>query len=126
MCECVDDRNVSAWQQRQVVLRAYVRRFDQANATGVDDNELRTLAQSTLHLRGKNRMTFGRVGANYHDDVGVHDAVKRLCAGRCTECLVQAKAGRRMTHSRAGIDIVIAHRRAHEFLYNEDFFVGAT
>ena len=103
-----------------------VRRADQADLARVDDDQLRTLAQAPFHLRREYRVAGSRVGTDDHDDVGIHDAVEWLRAGRCAERRIQAVARRRMADARAGIDVVVAHRGTHELLYDEDLFVSAT
>ena len=91
----------------------------------VDDDQLRAFAQPPLHARGEHRVAVGRVRADHHDHVGLLDRVEGLRAGRFAERLLQAVAGGRMAHARAGVDVVVAERRAHQLLHQVGFFVGA-
>src|SRR5713101_7603877 len=70
-------------------------------------------------------MPFGRVRADHHDDVGFVHRVEVLGAGRSSERGLETIAGRRMTHARAGIDVVVAEGRAHQLLDEISLFVGA-
>jgi len=126
VCQRIDDGHIRAWHQRQVIVGLDVWRFDQSDASWVDDDELRARAQASLHLRCEHRVCNRRVGANGDNYVGIHDAVERLCSCRSAERLFEAITSRRVTHSCAGVDIVITHGGANEFLHNEYFLVGTT
>ena len=58
-------------------------------------------------------------------DIGLHDGRERLRTGRLAQRVLQAVAGRGMTHARAGVDVVVAERRAHQLLDEIRLFVGA-
>ena len=126
MGEGIDDRHVGAGQQRQVMRCCDMRRAYQPDFARIDDNQLRTFAQSPFHLRGEHRVCHRRVGTDDHDDVGIHDAIEWLRARRRAERRIETVPGGRMTDARAGVHVVVAKRGAHEFLYDEHFFVGAT
>ena len=102
-----------------------VRRAHQVDAARIGDDQLRALAQAALHLRGEHRMAVGRIGADDHDHVGLHDRIEILRAGRFAERVLQAVAGRRMADARAGVDVVVAETGAHELLHEIGFLVGA-
>ena len=121
----IDHRDVRARPQLQVIVRLDVRRAHDADLARIDDDELRALSQPPLHLRGEHRMTLGRIRADEHDHIGLHDGHERLRAGRLAQRVLQAVAGRRMAHARAGIDVVVAERRAHQLLHEIRLFVRA-
>ena len=70
-------------------------------------------------------MTFGGIRADQHDHIGLHHRVELLRAGGFAQRVLQAVTGRRVTHARAGIDVVVAEGRAHQLLHQERLFVGA-
>ena len=121
----IDDGDVRARTQRQVIVRLDVRRLHDARRARIDDDQLRALAQAPLHLRGEHRMALGRIRADDHDDVRLHDGVEFLRAGRLAERVLQAVARGRVAHARAGIDVVVAERRAHQLLHEEGLLVRA-
>ena len=98
---------------------------DEVDATRIGDDQLRALAQATLHLRGKHRMSVGRVGADDKDHVGLHDRVKILRTGGLTQCLLQTITGGRVADTRAGIDVVVAEAGANQLLDEIGFLVAA-
>ena len=59
------------------------------------------------------------------NDIGFHDTVERLCAGRCAKGLLEPIAGRRMAYACTSVDVVVTHRRSHQFLYDKYLFVRA-
>ena len=120
----IDDRDVGAGAQLQVVVGFDVRRAHQRDLARIDDDQFRTLAQAALQLRAEHRMAFGRVGADENDGVGLHDRSEFLRTGRLTHRVLQAIARGRMAHARAGIDVVVAESRAHQLLHQEGFLVG--
>ncbi len=70
-------------------------------------------------------MRVRRVRADDDDDVGLHDRVERLRAGRLAERGLQTEPRGRMAHARAGIDVVVAERGAHELLHEVGLLVRA-
>ena len=82
-------------------------------------------AQPLLHPRREHRVGVGRVGADDHDDVGLVDGLEVLGAGRRAERLLEPVAGGRVADPGAGVDVVVAERRAHHLLDDVDLFVGA-
>src|SRR5512144_3203721 len=82
----------------------------------VDHDELRALAQPALHVRRKYRVRVRRVGADDDHDIGVIYRVEVLGAGGLSERRLEAVAGGRVADPRAGIDIVVAERSAHQLL----------
>src|SRR5580700_8117041 len=66
-----------------------------------------------------------RVSPDDERYVGVLHRVEILRAGRGAVSLAEAIAGRRMADPRAGIDVVVAERRADQLLNQEGFLVGA-
>ncbi|MND29242.1 hypothetical protein D3C80_197460 [compost metagenome] len=122
----VEHGHVGTGAQLQVQLGAGVRRVDQVDAPWVDHDQPRTLAQAALELRAEYRVGVGGVGADHQHHVGLHHRVEALCTSRLTQSLLQAIAGGRMANPRAGVDVVVAERRAHQFLHQVGFFVGAT
>ena len=103
-----------------------MRRAHEPYLTRVDNNKLCAFTQAALHLRGKHRVAGGRVGANDHDDIGIHHTVERLRTGRRSQRGLESIARRRVAHACTGIDVVIAHGGAHQFLYDVHFFIRAT
>ena len=125
MGDGIDNRNVGAGQQWQVIIGLDVRRLDEPDLPRIDNDKFGALAQALFHLRREYRVSFGRVGSNDNDHVGVHHAIERLRSGRCSQGLVQAVAGRRMANTRTRVDIVVAHGCTHQLLYDVNLFVGA-
>ena len=123
--QAVDQRDVGAGPELQVIVGLDVRRAHQVDAARIGDDQLRALAQPALHLRGEHRMPVGRIGADDHDHVGLHHRIEVLRAGRFAEGLLQAVAGRRMAHARAGVDVVVAKAGAHQLLHQVGLLVGA-
>ncbi len=121
----VDDRDVRAGAQRQVVRRFGVRRAHEVDLTRVDDDELRAFAQAALHLRREHGVRGGRVRADHEHDVGLHHRVERLRAGGFAERRLEAEARGRVADARASVDVVVAERGAHELLDEIGLFVRA-
>ncbi len=65
----IDDGDVGARLELQVVVGLVVRTGHALGDAWVDHDQLGALAQATLHLRGEHRVTGRRVGADDHDDV---------------------------------------------------------
>ena len=61
MRERIDDRDVGARAQLQMLTRLDVRCTHKIDAARIDDDELGALTQTPLHARGKHRMAVGRV-----------------------------------------------------------------
>ena len=118
-------RDIGARRQRQVVIGLDMGRSHDVGAARIDHDQPRALAQPLFHAAGEHRVAIGGVGADHHDHVAVFDAVKILRAGRSAERVLQAIAGGRMAHARAGIDIVGAKPCPHQLLHQEPFLVGA-
>ena len=125
MGERGDDGDVGARLERQMVVGLDMRRAHEVDAARIEDDQPGALAQPLLHARGEHRMAVGRIGADDHDHVGLLDRVEVLRAGRGAVGGLQAIAGRRVAHARAGVDIVVAEGRAHELLHQEGLLVGA-
>ena len=94
-----------------------------ATASGVDT--ITRAAQPALQARGEHRMRLARIGADHHDHVGQRDRLEGLRAGRGAVGLPEAVAGGRVADARAGVDVVVAERRAHHLLHQERLLVGA-
>ena len=103
-----------------------MRRTHHVDGARIGDDQLRAFAQPALHERSEHRMAVGRIGADHHHHVRFHHRVKVLGAGGFAKRGLQSVAGRRVTHARAGIDVVVAERRPHQLLHQVGFFVGAT
>ena len=71
-------------------------------------------------------MPLGDVGADHHDHVGLHHRLEILRRRRGAERGLESVTGRRMTNARAGVDVVVAERGAHQFLHEKSFLVGAS
>ena len=82
-------------------------------------------AQAPLHLRSEHGVCFGGVRADDDDHVGILDGVEILRARRFAERRLQAVTGGRVAHARAGVDVVVAERGAHELLHEERLLVAA-
>ena len=80
--ERVDDRDVGARAQLQVMGGRDVGRAYQADDARIDDDQLRALTQPALQLRGEHRVPLGRVGTDQQHDVGPHDRGERLRTSR--------------------------------------------
>ena len=65
------------------------------------------------------------IGADHQDDIAEIDRGEILRARGRPQSGHQAVAGRRMAHSGAGIDVVVAERRAHQLLHEIGVFIGA-
>jgi len=68
----IDDRDVGARTELQVVVRLDVRRPHETDDARIDDDELRTLTQAALELRSEDRMRVRGIGADHDDDVRLH------------------------------------------------------
>ncbi len=124
--DCVDQRDVGAGADLQMVRRLHVWQTHDFGDARIDDDKFRALADSAFHLRRENRVTLGDVRADHHNHVGLHHRVEVLRRRGSAERGLESVAGRRMTNARAGIDVVVAKRGAHQFLNEESFLVGAS
>ena len=70
-------------------------------------------------------MGVGGIGADDEDHISLLDRFEILRARRGAEGGLQSIARGRVAHAGAGIHIVVAKARAHQFLHDEDFFVRA-
>ena len=61
-------------------------------------------------------MALGRIRTDDDDYVGIHDAVKRLCTGRCAQGLLETVTRRGMANARAGIDVTTDSIREKEMV----------
>ena len=104
----------------------YMRRLHNVDAPRVHHNQAGPLAQALFHARRKHRVPVGRVGANYHNHVGLLHRLEGLGTGRGAIGLAQAIPGGGVADACTGIHVVIAESRTHQFLHQVGFFVGAT
>ena len=82
--EGVDDRDVGARAQLQVVVRLDVRRADEVDAPRVDHDEPGALAEPPLHPGGEDRVRLGRVRPDDDDDVAAgRPSGSPACRPRC-------------------------------------------
>ena len=102
-----------------------VRTTHEIDHARIDDDEFRALAKAALQLRGEHRMTVGGIGPDHHDDIGLHHGREGLRACRFAQRVLEAVTGGRVTDPRAGIHVVGAERRAHQFLHEESLLVRA-
>ena len=109
-----------------MIRRLHVRQPHDFGDARIDDDQLGALPDSTLHLRREHRMPLGDVRADHHDHVGLHHRIEILGRRRGAERGLESVAGRRMTNARAGVDVVVAERGAHQFLHEKSFLVGAS
>ena len=121
----VDEGDVGAGQDGQVVGRLDVRAAHEVDATRVGHDQLGALAQPPLHARGEDGVRVGRVGADQQDHVGLVDRLEVLGAGGGAEGLLEAVARRGVAHPRTGVDVVVAERRPDQLLDDVDLLVGA-
>src|SRR6185437_5316617 len=98
-----------------MIVRVDVWRVNEVGYARIDDNQLRALAQTTLHLRAEDRMTVRRVGTDDHDDIRVFDRIERLGARRLTDGVLQTVARWRMADARASIDVIRTERGTDHF-----------
>lgn len=120
-----EDRNIGAGPQRQMKIRAYMRRAHNIRAARVDHDQFGTLPEATFDPAGKDRMTIGRVRADDQDHVALLDTVEVLRARRCSEGGLETIARGRVAYARAGIDVVGAKACADQLLHKEGFFICA-
>ena len=99
--------------------------FGQPGAYGVDDNERRAFEYGLTDSRSRYRMRFSGIGANEHQAIGERNFGDGIGGGAGAQCLLHAPGGGSVTDARAAVDIVGADHRAHEFLHQVVFFVGA-
>ena len=125
MGQRIDEGDVGAGLELQVVGGADVRRLHEVDAARIGDDECSPLAQTALHARGEDRMAVRGVGADHQDDVGLGHRLEILGAGRGAEGGLEAVAGGGVADAGAGVDVVVAQRRAHQLLHQEHFLVGA-
>ena len=123
--EAVDQRDVGAGAQLQMVVGAHVRGAYEIDASGIGHDEMRPFAQAALHLRGEHGMAVSRIRADHEDHVGLHHRIEILGSRRFAHGLAQAVAGRRVANPGAGVDVVVAEPGAHEFLHEIGFLVRA-
>src|SRR3546814_15734512 len=76
-----DLRDVGARPKRQMMFRPDMRRFHQVDASRIDDDQLRALAQTPFHPACEDRMAIGGVCADDKDNGLLADAVEILRAG---------------------------------------------
>src|SRR5690606_33923431 len=120
-----DDGDVGARTQLQVIVGLDVRGIHQFDGARIDDDQLRALTDAALHLRTEHRVRVGRVGTHHHDDVRIHHGFEGLRAGGFAHGHPQAVARGRVTHARAGVDVVVLEYGTYELLHQVGFFVGA-
>ena len=65
------------------------------------------------------------IRADHENHVRLHHRIEVLRARRLAERVLQAIAGGRMAHARAGVDVVVAEAGAHELLHEVGLLVGA-
>src|SRR5215475_3172189 len=102
-----------------------MRRPHHLGAAWVDHDQLRALAETLLHARGKYRVRRRRICSDDDDDVALFDRVEILRAGRGAEGLAKSIAGRRVADARAGIDVIIAETGPNQLLDEERLLIGA-
>ena len=113
-------------RQRQMIVGLDMRRAcTRSMRRGSTTISFAPCAQPLLHARGEDGMRVGRIGADDEDDVGLVDGFEKLRPPTCRTSSCPGLAGRRMANARAGVDIVVAERRAHQLLHEVHFFVGA-
>jgi hypothetical protein len=91
--ERIDDRDVRARPELQVIGRLDVWRAHEVRRARVDHDELRALAQSALELRPEHRVTVDRVRAADDDDVRLLYRRESLGARGFAERVLEAVAG---------------------------------
>ena len=101
-------------------------RTDGLGPARVDHDQLGALPKPPLHQGAEDRVPFGRVGTDDHDDVGLQDRIEVLAGRAPAHRRGQAELGGRVADARAVVDVVVAHHRSDEFLREEYLFVGAT
>jgi hypothetical protein len=121
----VDQGDVGARAQLQMLCRLDVRATHQVDPAGVDHDQCGALAQTLLEPGAEDRVPVGGVGPDQQDQVGGLDRLEVLGAGRGAEGLAQPVTGRGVAHPRAGVDVVVAECRPDHLLHHEDLFVGA-
>ena len=121
----VNQCDVGARQQRQVMRSLDVRRTHQVDAARVGHDELRALPQPSLHPRRKHRMRIGGVGADQQDDISKRDGFEVLRAGGGAERVLEAVSRGRVADAGAGVDVIVAESGPYQLLYEEGFFVRA-
>ena len=125
MCECIDQRDVGAWLQLEVIVGLVVRALHHLRSAWISHDQLGTLTQATLHLRRKYRVSGDWVSTNHEDHIRLHHRIKRLRTGRFTECLLQTIARWRMTNACASIDVVVTEASTYQLLHQIRLFVRA-
>ena len=121
----VDEGDVGAGLQRQVIVGLDVGRLHEVDLARIGDDQLGALTQALLHPRAEDRVAVGGIGADHQDHVGMLHRLEVLCAGRGAQRRHQAVAGRRVADAGAGIDVVVAEGGAHELLDEVGLLVGA-
>ena len=124
----VDESHIASRSDLEVLLVVgtvgSVRRIEQVDLPGIGHDQLGALTQAAAQAGGKHRMAVSWVSANHQGQIGVLDGVEILSAGRLTQGLLQSVSGGRVANPRAGVDIVIGKRSAHQLLDQESFLVG--
>src|SRR5271168_2305028 len=125
MRERVHDGDVRARPQREMMVRLDMRHADDINPAGIDYDQLRALAQPSLHARGEDGMRVGRIRADDEDHVRLVNRLEVLRTRRGAKRLAEAITRRRVAYACAGIDVVVAEARANQLLNQEHLLVGA-
>ena len=121
----IHEGHVAARQKLQMMRSLDMRRAHQVDPPRIGHDQLRPLPQPPLHPRGKHRVPIGRVRPDHQDHIRLRNAFEILRPGRGAERRLQPIPRRRVAHPRAGIDVVVAQRPAHQLLHQEHFLVGA-
>ena len=121
----VDEGDVGAGLQRDMIIGLDVRRLHEVGRARVGDDQLGAGTQALLHARPEHGMAVGRVGADDQDDVGLLDRAEILRAGGGAERGREAVARRRVANAGAGVDVVVAEAGTHQFLNEVRLLVGA-
>jgi hypothetical protein len=109
----VDQRDVGAGAQFQVLLGRDVRRAHEVDAPRIGDDELGPLTQAPLHLRSEYRVAVGGVCADDENHVGFHHRIEVLRAGGLAQRIFQSITGGRVADARTSVDIVVAEAGAN-------------
>jgi hypothetical protein len=94
----IDDCDVRAGLQLEVMVRLCVRAIHDIDLPRIDNDQSRTgtfrgTAQLPFHSRREYGVSFGGIRAYHHDHIGLFDRLEGLGPGGRAVCLAQSVAG---------------------------------
>ena len=117
----VQQRHVGAGPELEVILGV----GDEFDLAWIDDDHRYALHGALFDLRSGDRVPLGGIGTDDHDAGRVVQILDGVRGGTGAEALLHAEGGRAVADAGAAVDVVVADHRAHEFLHEVVFLIGA-